>query len=250
MMNRLPPTPAAKTPHNRASKKKNRFRYARALAMMIPAVFGFTSCATRSVPSGESLRGAIIDTIPSNEDTGRIRGAAIISLNGEKVAGRGDARVKAGKNRVTIQLAVSKAGKQEVDLQFHARSTGRYFLKFISYPQRSYRGSDDYHKSTSAESVLSLAELDPTGGYLGAALIVPAIGMAFAEPVYRSLRDNVGMSHPVEYVDILIVSEDPGEGIVSRVRFNPKRTNRASNPLYPRPSGGAGAEGLKKRIHQ
>ena len=65
-------------------------------------------------------------------------------------------------------------------------------------------------------------------GYLGGVMIFPAMGVGLLDMGYQSVKVAIPEGSgdalyfkPAEYVDVSVISEDPTEGVVRRVRAYP-----------------------------
>lgn len=206
--------------------------------LLLLAIFPvmLTSCATKSVETQAVSGGARITASPPaghRTDVSRIR---LVEVNDRSVAGK-EAGLRPGRNLVKARLSWPNAGPREVTLRFYARRDQRYFIKCVVNPKKAAWGaaSGGYEGSRVAEEILSAADpllsAGPPFGYLGVSVALGGLAYGMVEGVGRTAHGTmveVSESFPRgSYMDVLVVSEDPSEGVVDRVRvFRDGRVER------------------------
>lgn len=176
-----------------------------------------------SSPGGGSS--ARLDAVPRGKNRDRIKRAKLVSVNGAPAKGR-SAKVPVGSNSVAISLSLPQGGSMAVPLKFYARANQDYFVRFDPFPPTASQFSGTTDAMVAAGSFLqasaSLQEMPhPVAHLAGAVVLAPGILLAAGDRLYR-VGETIREYHSaIKYVDVMVISRNPAEGVVRRVRAFP-----------------------------
>lgn len=198
--------------------------------IVVPAtatlLVGLTSCTSPSKQRPTAGR-ALIDAVPGGEHHDRIKGVKLLSVNGTS-ASKKSAALPSGANFVKVRFDWPQGGSQAVSLKFRARPDQKYKVKYDPFPPTADQLRGTTELSAAAQTIadgsfeiMRSGHGNPAAALLGFAVLSPAIVLGTADHAYR-IKESIRERHsPVHYVDLWVISEDPSEGVVRRVRAFP-----------------------------
>jgi hypothetical protein len=180
------------------------------------ALAGLSGCATTTHDAPPAGR-ALIDATPDLDRRDRIDGIHLVSVNGTPVHGTQTA-LNPGRNTVRLGFRWPQGGSQEVDLVFHAVAGSVYIIQYDVFPPYANRMGEPTDLEHRAGEVASLSQ-----GSGEAMLLVgpPALALWGAGFVKRGANEAAEHRKPAQYVDLMVICRQSGEGIVRRVRAYP-----------------------------
>lgn len=180
------------------------------------AAAGLSSCATTTHDAPPAGR-ALIDATPDPARRDRIDGIHLVSVNGTPVHGTQTA-LNPGRNTVRLGFRWPQGGSQEVDLVFHAVAGSVYIIQYDVFPPYANRMAEPTDLEHRAGEVAGLSR-----GSGEAMLLVgpPALVLWGAGFMKRGANEAAEHRKPAQYVDLMVICRQSGEGIVRRVRAYP-----------------------------
>ncbi len=162
---------------------------------------------------------------PAQTETGNhatLEGEGILSINHSKTNPDGEKlAMRPGRNVVEIKRERGFEGKGPIKLTFRVKPNGNYRVNYDRFFASSASNSLGPPVSSVANNILdnTLSIPDESG-----ILIISGIALASAVGV-AELAGTIGSdmtegARVPDYVDIMVVSDDPREGVVSRVRVH------------------------------
>lgn len=196
---------------------------AKLLLFLLSSLTGFTSCATKPAETKTTAGNSTLTaTAPKGHEANRWR-ITIVSINQKSVRSK-TSPLRSGSNTVAAKLRWQDGKTATATLRFHALENRSYFVKCSSpspprYPIESTR---KYGGSRLAPKFLEVAE--PLGGYLGLPFVAGGVAVGLVEGLGRTTHATIANASksPLrgDYADLLIVSEDPREGVVASARVH------------------------------
>lgn len=193
-------------------------------------VAGMTSCGT-SGSVRPSSGAAMLDAVSKRDAQTRVKGSRVIAVNGAGSVGR-TAHLASGLSTVTVGYDWPQGGRQEVDLRFRARPDRKYFIKYAAFPPSVNKLSGTTTMSTTAEGIAGrgwevaaagehLGPMAPLAAMAGLGVMSPGIALGTVDYFSRVGSDIADKRKAAHWVDMMVVSENPAEGVVRFVRVYP-----------------------------
>ncbi len=181
------------------------------------AALALTTSCSKTLPGAAVIEPASASTSGSP----LIYGKGIKSVNGKKVrsSNKQDIPIKPGVNVIVLDPLPKGKRSTLVELRFNAKPGSRYQAVSRAMQRGGNCSPLDYQGSRLASDII---EAYPGGGGMmdpiGGVVVTAALGVGMAEPVARILTRDLPAALPTATdLDIMIISDDPREGVVARV---------------------------------